>query len=100
MATQADLLAGLAARDIALGTHEATYADWLREAREKVYLRAKERGRVTSDDVHELTPLPSWVHHNVMGAVFRDKRLRAVGFTHTKRPSGHARTIRIYEAAH
>ena len=97
MAQQQDLLAGLAARDIALDTHEVTYADWLKDAREKAYRHAREFGAVCSDDVHALCPLPPWVHHNVMGAVFRDERFVRVGYKQSTRPSGHARVISQYE---
>lgn len=91
-----DLLSGLAARNIALDTHEVTYSDWLKDARESAYRFCILNNTVSSDDVHRLTPLPPWIHHNVMGAVFRDHRFVARGYIQTRRPSGHARIIREY----
>ena len=93
---QHDLLSGLAARDIALDTHEVTYRNWLDEARAKAFAHATAHGTVTSDDVHILVPVPAWVHHNAMGAVFRDHRFISTGFVQTKRKSGHARWIHSY----
>jgi hypothetical protein len=96
MNEQEDLLAGLALRDIAHDTQEVVYKDWLQDARAKAYAHAVACGTVCSDDVHRLSPVPPWVHHNAMGAVFRDKRFKIAGWVQSKRPSAHARTIRIY----
>ncbi len=73
--------------------------DWITRARNFAMHYAARNGEVTSDDVQKWCPPPPDAHPNVMGAVFRGKRLKPVGFTQTKRVSGHARTIRIYELA-
>jgi hypothetical protein len=91
-----DLLAGLAAKDIALKTHEVHYEHWLAEARNAAFRFAQTNGFVCSDDVHRLCPMPSWVHHNAMGAVFRDNRFVRRGYVQSKRPSAHARVISDY----
>ncbi len=93
---QLDLIEGLAGRDIAINTMEVNYTDWMAEAREKAVSHARDHGSVTSDDIYALAPMPPWIHHNAMGAVFRDKRLKIDGYVMSKRPSAHARRIAVY----
>lgn len=69
---------------------------WVQEATLKAIEYARIHGSVTSDNLHEIFPLPPSVHRNATGAVFRDKRLKLVGFTQSTRLSSHARRIGIF----
>jgi hypothetical protein len=99
MSEQTSFMEGLAAKEIAQSAHEVTYKDWLREARRAAYAHARANGKVTSDDVHRLTPLPAWIHHNVMGSVFKSQHFVMLGFVQSARKSAHARWIREYAIA-
>jgi hypothetical protein len=92
MPTQGELL-----RDNALDDFELRYDNWLREARRAAWKWARQHGTVTADDVHRLTPIPPWIHHNCAGAVFRSEHFRQVGFINSTRAEARARTIRVYE---
>ena len=59
-------------------------------------MHARQYGKVSSDDVHRLTPRPAWIHHNVMGSVFKSRHFIQLGFVQTARKSAHARWIREY----
>lgn len=91
-------LTGDLLKDIALDSHEVTYADWLLEARRAAWKHAREYGEVCADDVHRLTPLPKWAHHNAMGAVFKTRFFEQIGWKASQRRDAHARTIRVYRA--
>lgn len=60
---------------------------------------AVHHGSVTSDDLrlyaaeHGLVPK----HPNAWGAIFHGKGWKAVGYTRSKLPSNHARTVRVWE---
>lgn len=60
---------------------------------------SRKYGSVTSDDCrlwansNDIYPL----HHNAWGAVFRGPHWKPVGFTQSKIPSNHARTIRVWK---
>lgn len=98
--TKAENLAeGLRRRDDGIETVSRDWDDWLSQARKTALRVAAERGSVCSDDIHENCPLPSGAHPNLMGAVFRGIGLTHVGWTHTTRPTGHGRTIRVYAVA-
>lgn len=77
-------------------------ADWLETARDRLAAFCRERPgiEVTSDDVHRLTPKPEYLHDNILGAVFRDRRFEPTGqWKQTSRPSGRARAVRLYRLA-
>lgn len=74
--------------------------EWLgrvREYADKVLLAY--RPAITSDDLQEVFDLPGDAHRNLWGAVFHDKRFKCVGFTQSRRPEAHARTIRMWSRA-
>ena len=72
------------------------WAWWLEKARMIATTIANHNGEVTSDEVRMYCPIPPGAHHNLMGAVFRDRRFRAVGFVQSTRPAAHGRFIRVY----
>lgn len=96
---QLSLELGQLLKDEALEAWEDKGTTWLRVARQVAHRIADERGTVTIDDVLAVVPLPDDLHHNVAGATFR-KGFRHVGYTKTKQPQGHARTIMVWQNAH
>jgi len=57
-------------------------------------------GQVTSDDLHAWTlrhnaKLPT--HPNAWGAIFHDPHFVHIGYTQSKRPEAHARTIKVWK---
>jgi hypothetical protein len=83
-------------RDEGLQAVSQGWDAWLAQARAVARRVAQERGKVTSDDIHTLCPLPEGAHHNLMGAVFKTTGLVQIGWTQTERPEGHGRVIRVY----
>ena len=71
---------------------------WVEKARRTAREIASQRGRVTSDDLHEVCPLPDGAHHNIMGAVWRGIGLPVLGYETSRRPEAHGRVIRVYGA--
>ena len=71
---------------------------WLSTMRHKARQIATERGTVTSDDIQDFCErLRFWpTHHNAMGAVFKRDEWEAVGWIESRRPSAHARAIRVW----
>jgi hypothetical protein len=58
---------------------------WLARARHTARDLAAKRGRVTSDDLYDVCPLPLDAHPNLMGAVWRSIGLPVLGFEPTLR---------------
>lgn len=69
---------------------------WVEKARLLARQAASEKGRVTSDDLHELLALPDGAHPNLMGAVWRGIGLPVLGYETSRRPEAHGRVIRVY----
>lgn len=82
----------------AYGTKRVARNDtlWVERARRVARDIAAQRGRVTSDDLHEVCPLPEGAHHNLMGAVWRGIGLPVLGYETSRRPEAHSRVIRVY----
>lgn len=72
------------------------YGDWVDKARASAIQFAKTHGKVTSDDLYEICPLPEGAHPNLMGSVWRGINLRMIGYTQSRRPEAHGRIIRVY----
>lgn len=92
------LAAGIELADIGIQKVSRKYSAWLIKARKAAIEHAQAYGSVTSDDVHEMHPLPEGAHPNLMGAVFRGIPLYLGGYTHSRRPSARGRIIRVYKA--
>ena len=93
--TQAEI--GRQLKEQALDCIETAWSDWLAKARDTMAKVCLEKGQCTSDDCWELCPPPADAHHNIMGCLFRDRRFVRVSATQTKRASGRARWISVYE---
>lgn len=94
--TQIGLFEGRRRRDAGIKKVSQDFAWWLEQARHLAVQIAKRKGFVSSDDIHKVCPLPDTAHHNLMGAVFKDKQFDPVGYCPSTRPSAHGRIIRIY----
>jgi hypothetical protein len=94
--TQIGLFEGRQRRDKGLAKVSQGFDWWLEQARFLAEKIAREQGRVSSDQIHEVCPLPEEAHPNLMGAVFKDSRFEPVGYIPSQRPSAHGRIIRIY----
>lgn len=76
----------------ALDHFEVTAQEYLKKAREQARKICAKKGEVCSDDIQEILPTPSGIHHNVAGAIFRKDFVR-LGYCQTRRPQGRARMI-------
>ena len=56
---------------------------------------AMSHGTVSINDVRRVTDL-SELHPNAIGAIFKDRRFKAVGYAQAEHIAAHARIIRIY----
>jgi hypothetical protein len=92
--TQMDL--GLRLRDAGSGRVADRHAEWIEQARRVAHAVVDQRGRVSSDDLHELCPPPADAHPNIWGALFLRIGLVPVDYTKTRRPEGRGRVIRVY----
>jgi hypothetical protein len=95
-AIQLSLDTGLLLKRRGLDTFEETAADWLALARSVARELCLAYGSTTSDDVIGSIGKPINHHYNVVGAIFGKTDFVRVGFTPTKRPSGHARMIGVW----
>lgn len=67
---------------------------WLEKARSEARKLLERREYVTSEDVTFVCPLPRYLHHNSIGAIFQHTDFQMVGTTLARRPSSHGRLIR------
>lgn len=67
-------------------------AQWLDEARWAMKKLLEKQPYVTSDDVHNVCPLPKNLHRNTLGAVFNNE-FRSIGFQKSKREAAKGRWI-------
>lgn len=75
---------------------ENAYAEWYEEVRYHAVNLALKNGSVTSDDLWEVCPPPPGVNTKAMGAIFRGKHWKKIGYTLTKRGTSHSRPIGIW----
>lgn len=66
------------------------------EANDSFFYPRTESG-LTSDDLHDVMDAP--LHENCWGAVFHDKRFKAMGRKRSTRPEAHGRWIEIWRLA-
>lgn len=57
---------------------------------------ARRHGFVSINEVREAVQLPPGTHPSLLGAVFRTRQFRAIGFTEALHPAAHARVVRVY----
>lgn len=70
--------------------------EFLERCRSLARLICRERGQVSINDIREFISVPPGVHPSVLGAVFRGKEFKRVGYTEATHPEAHARVVRVY----
>lgn len=71
--------------------------DWVVKSRKIARDLLRTRQTITSEDITLRNPLPSYLHPNTIGRIFRDQpEFEAVGYTIARRPSSHGRPIRLW----
>lgn len=88
------MLTGLQLRDEQLDIFEQEEAEWLEKARMQARIFCVCYGPVTSDDLWERCP-PK--RPNAMGAVFKSKGWKHIGYQKSTRPQAHGRIIGRWE---
>jgi hypothetical protein len=85
-------------KELGLQTVEVNNADFISTAKSIARCLARKNGRVTMDDVREVLDMlgidPK--HPNSYGAVFTGKDWHFVGWARSRRPSNHARDLKIW----
>lgn len=82
-----------------LDAFEAREHEFLTRCRQVAEMIAMTQGEVCINDVRGLIEIPDGLHPSVLGAVFRTKRFKPVGYTEATHPQAHARVIRTYRLA-
>ncbi len=78
----------------ALDHLETVAAGYLREARAYAKRHCQVMGSVTIDDVLEAVGMPpEGISHNAVGAIFSNGEFYVLGWTTSRRPSNHGRSI-------
>jgi hypothetical protein len=88
---------GQTIRDAQLNLFEQRDATFLARARALAVQICQAQGSVSINDIRQNLALPAEMHPSVMGAIFKGKQFKAVGFTEATHPQAHARIVRIYQ---
>jgi hypothetical protein len=88
---------GRAIRDAQLNLFEARDTAFLTRCRVLAVEVARSQGTVSINDIRAGIELPAQMHPSVLGAVFKTKQFKAVGFTEATHPQAHARVVRVYQ---
>lgn len=80
---------------IARVTRDTATQHCIRSARDWAESYARRHGTVSINDVRRVLDL-SMLPPNAIGAIFRDKRFSACGYTQAEHADAHARTIKIF----
>ncbi len=80
------------------GIESVSRHPWVHRARNEAVWICRERGEVTTDDLHDVMDTPP--HDNCFGAVFHDSRFKWTGErVRSTRPEAHGREIRVWRLA-
>lgn len=83
-------------RDAQLDMFEQKDGSLLELCRAAAIVYARRHGFVSINEVREAVQLPPGTHPSLLGAVFRTRQFRAIGFTEALHPAAHARVVRVY----
>lgn len=86
-------------RDRQLDIFEQRDHQFLERCRALAMVLCKQNGQVSINDVRQFIEVPPGVHPSVLGAVFRTKQFKSVGYTEAVHPQAHARVVRVYSLA-
>lgn len=88
---------GRALRDAQLDLFQARDAVFLERCRALAVEICRQQGTVCINDIRAQVTLPAEMNPSVLGAVFKTKQFKAVGYTEATHPQAHARVIRVYQ---
>lgn len=88
---------GRAIRDAQLNLFQARDAVFLARCRLLAAEVCRKQGTVSINDIRAGIELPAEMHPSVLGAVFKTKQFKAVGYTEATHPQAHARVVRVYQ---
>ena len=83
-------------RDEVLDRLEIVRSEYVEKARSWAVAYCKQRGSVTTDDLHKFCPPPAGIDPRVLGAIMRPPVFRATEFINSRRPEAHHRPIRRF----
>lgn len=92
-------MSGRQLRDAQLGLFEVRDYEFLQSCRAAAVAIAKARGQVSINEVREAVTVPANINPSVLGAVFKSKYFKAVGYTEATHKAAHARVVRVYALA-
>lgn len=92
-----NLTLGRSLRDSQLALFEHRDTAFLESCRTLAVDIARQQGTVCINDIRAAMHIPAEIHPSVLGAVFRSKKFKAVGFTEATHKQAHARVIRVYQ---
>lgn len=84
-------------RDSQLDFFQVRDEDFLASCRTLAVEVCQRVGTVSINDIRSGISLPIGTHPSVFGAVFKDKRFKACGYTEATHPQAHARVVRVYQ---
>lgn len=84
-------------RERQLDIFEQRDHQFLERCRSLAVLVCKQRGEASINDIRAIIEVPPGVHPSVLGAVFRTKQFKSVGYTEAFHPQAHARVVRVYK---
>ena len=84
-------------RDTQLSLFEARDAVFLARCRAIAADICRQQGSVSINEVRQRVDIPAGMHPSVLGAVFKSKKFKAIGFTEATHPQAHARVVRVYQ---
>ncbi len=88
---------GRVLRDSQIDLFQSRDAEFLARCRALAVEVARRQGTVSINDIRAGIELPAEMHPSVLGAVFKTKAFRAIGYTEATHPQAHARVIRVYQ---
>ena len=88
---------GAAIRDAQLNLFQARDAVFLARCRLLAAEVCRKQGTVSINDIRARVKIPANMNPSVLGAVFKGKKFKAIGFTEASHPQAHARAVRVYK---
>ena len=89
-------LDGRTIKETQMGLFEVQHGELLERCRAAAIVYARRHGFVSINEVREAVTLPPGTHPSLLGAVFRTRQFRAIGYTEALHPAAHARVVRVY----
>lgn len=92
-----DLASGRAIKERQLAMFQERDHEFLERCRRTALEIARRQLTVSINDVRKFVDVPPGIHPSVLGAVFKDKRFKAVGYTEATHTAAHGRVVRVYQ---